>query len=714
MNTNTTNTVLRYTIYVFAAVTLFAPLIVSNGLFFPFITGKAFIFRIAVELAFAVWVILACRDASVRPKKSILLYTVTAFTVIALVADLAGVNPIRSLWSNFERMEGWITIVHLWAYFIVLSSVFKKREHWNQFFNVSFFIATIVSIWGILQFFGATEIHQSADRLDATLGNSEYLAVYMLIHVFLALYRGVSSIVTGIKNSSVLWPFGLIYIGLSLLYSLILVGTQTRGTTLALGASLFLTALLYTIFAKSEDPIDRVGRVISICVLSLIVIVSVGFYSVRNTHFVQSHNTLQRLANISFNNARIQFIWPIALKGFEQKPLLGWGQENFNYVFNDYYNPAAWGQEQWFDRAHNVFIDWAIAGGIVGFLGYLALFLSGILVVWKTSMSARDKSILTGLLVGYGIHNIFVFDNLASYMMFFIVLSYLAYEYGSSNDVHIGGEHPIDLEIANWVVAPIVLIVLASGFYFIDYRPYKANQKLIVALSECQQGGQPQASFYLDALAVNSYIANQEIREQLYSCAGAIVPSSAVPDADKLLFIQAVTKAADDQITATPADVRGYLFVGTFFNNIGQWDLSKKYLDTAYKLSPNKQSVLFQVALDDMNTGKVDEGLAVFKKAYELATDYPAAKSTYEHALIFQKKFAEAIPLLESSAIDNPSDVQTLVNLTIAYLGVKDTDKAIAELQKVGVANPQYKSQVDSYIAQIKAGKNPFDQAKAK
>src|SRR5262249_6953697 len=95
------------------------PLIVANSFFFPFITGTAFYFRILVEIAFAVWLVLACLDAKYRPKATPLTIGVTVFALVTLVADLCGINPLRSLWSNFERMEGWITVIHLWALFIV-------------------------------------------------------------------------------------------------------------------------------------------------------------------------------------------------------------------------------------------------------------------------------------------------------------------------------------------------------------------------------------------------------------------------------------------------------------------------------------------------------------------------------------------------------------------------------------------------------------------
>ena len=45
------------------------PFVVINSFFFPFITGKAFYFRILVEIAVAAWILLACLDRAYRPPK---------------------------------------------------------------------------------------------------------------------------------------------------------------------------------------------------------------------------------------------------------------------------------------------------------------------------------------------------------------------------------------------------------------------------------------------------------------------------------------------------------------------------------------------------------------------------------------------------------------------------------------------------------------------
>ena len=50
----------------------FIPSVVIDTMFFPFITGKNFAFRILVEILLAAWAILALANAVYRPHKSLL------------------------------------------------------------------------------------------------------------------------------------------------------------------------------------------------------------------------------------------------------------------------------------------------------------------------------------------------------------------------------------------------------------------------------------------------------------------------------------------------------------------------------------------------------------------------------------------------------------------------------------------------------------------
>ena len=111
------NKFLRNTILAGIWLIPFIPLYVANSMFFPFITGKNFAFRIIVEIIFALWIVLALRDRSYAPNKSAILYSILTFMAVLTVADIFGANLFRSLWSNFERMEGLVALLHLLGYF---------------------------------------------------------------------------------------------------------------------------------------------------------------------------------------------------------------------------------------------------------------------------------------------------------------------------------------------------------------------------------------------------------------------------------------------------------------------------------------------------------------------------------------------------------------------------------------------------------------------
>ena len=339
------------------------PFIVADSMFFPFITGKNFVFRILVEIIFGLWVLLALKNSTYRPSFSWVMVAVFSFIAIIAVADIFGENPFKSFWSNFERMEGLVGLLHLGAYFLVAGMVLNTKKLWWWLANISVVASVIMGIYGIFQILGDLVIHQGGMRVDGTFGNAAYLAVYMLFNVFitavlLARWRGSS------------WV-RYMYIGALLLQLYILFETATRGTILGLAGGMLLSAFLVAIFGREYPRIRKA----SIALIVVVLLSTSALFAARNTDFVRNDMVLSRLASISLSAGSSRFtIWSMAIEGFKEHPVLGWGQENFNYVFNKYYKPSLYADEPWFDRAHDIFFDWLIAGGILGLVGYLSMF----------------------------------------------------------------------------------------------------------------------------------------------------------------------------------------------------------------------------------------------------------------------------------------------------------------------------------------------------
>lgn len=716
------------------------PLLVVNSYFFPFITGKAFYFRVLIELAFVSWAVLAFLDAKYRPRFTPLTIGVTIFAVVALVADVLGVNPVRSIWSNFERMEGWLVIVHLWGFYMISAHIFGTGEEakrlWHRWLNVSLVVAVAVTIYALTQLFGWMAIHQGSSRLDASLGNAAYLAVYLLMHIGFVMYLFFVARARQISNAGFLqWAYPI----LAIIFSFIILETQTRGTIIGVVGGVMLALALYAILGKGQNT---KSRWISAGVIGLIVVVGVIFWLNRNSAFVKSTPVLDRIGSISLSDTKTQaraYIWPMALKGFAERPILGWGQENFNYIFNANYEPKMWNQEQWFDRAHSVFLDWLVASGAVGLLAYLALYILALVAIWKSNLTIAQKSVLTGLVAGYAVHNIFVFDNLASYAFFFALLGFVgslprmkssnARSAVSGPDLRMERK-TFSVDAVEYVIMPIAIVALIAGLYFLNIRPIQANTRLISALTACgSRTGGADPTLFSKALSV-SPMADQEVREQLLSCTGNVI-GNPYPGPTKQAFFELATQEIHNQISTTPKDARIYVLGGMFLNNIGQVAQALPMLEKAHELTPGKQVVAIQLANLYLNANKKDEALALLKTAYEADPTYQEARDAYLLGLIIMDKETEAhrlfdpLPIFDTERVaraylstkkydkaivvykkliaGDGKNVGLRVGLSQAYYAAGMTWQAIETMRAIAADFPEYKAQVDEAIKEIQS-----------
>ena len=151
MHKLTFNTILRYLLIGGIFLIPFIPFYVAQGMFFPFITGKNFAFRILVELMLGGWFMLAWRDPRYRPRFSWILAAYTLFMGVTIIADLFGENLFRSFWSNFERMDGLVNYLHFFAYFLIISSVLHTERLWQRFFQTMLWKVRQIRIRGLIR-----------------------------------------------------------------------------------------------------------------------------------------------------------------------------------------------------------------------------------------------------------------------------------------------------------------------------------------------------------------------------------------------------------------------------------------------------------------------------------------------------------------------------------------------------------------------------------
>jgi len=711
----------------------FVPLVVANSLFFPFITGKNFMFRIVVEVITGVWLALALVFPQYRPKRSWILGAFALFVIIMAIADAQGVNPLKSFWSNFERMDGWITIAHLLCYTVVASAMLSSEDMWRNLFKTSLAVSVYLSGVGLAQVLGIVSLGQASGtglsaRVDATFGNPIYLAAYMLFNIFIAALLW-SQMWMVRKPGKRTWP-SVVYGIIIALDTFTLLLTETRGTILGLIAGIFVSAFVVVYLAKNS----RVAWRMAAFSVGVVLIGAGGLYALRDTSLVNNVGFLHRLATISLqDNTTIARLinMQTAFKGFEERPLLGWGQENFAIVFDKFYDPRMYAQEPWFDRVHNIIFDWLIAGGILGLAAYLSIFFAALSALWRSNaFTIPERSIFTGLFLGYFIHNFFVFDNVTSYILFGTILAYLVWRAGSVNKTPTVLES-VTVPVASFPVAiAAAIFVVWWGAWSINASALAANKDIIVGITPSTNLGTNLEALQA-AIAEHSY-GDQEAREQLAQAATQIINAQGISLEAKQAFYTTAISEMQKQAQVSPLDARFPLFVGLLEDSAGNYTDAQASLAQARALSPKKQSIIFEQALNAQARKDEAAALGFFKEAYELDPSYTDARVMYVAELIKMGNEAAAQPLMEplfstgvaadpriaaayaarkeystiisiwtNHIAEMPSDLQAYFTLAGAYYEAGQKNQAVATLRAAEKISPAVTTQAESAIAQI-------------
>jgi O-antigen ligase len=431
-------------------ISVFSIVIVMDSIFFPFIGGKDFFFRFVTELALScmvLWWAFEAKKGDAKKRITALFRRplVVATTVFVGVFELACVFAYdfhAAFWSNYERGEGGFQMLHYYLFFLLLVLIFTDEKDWKNLFRFSLVSAVLMILYGIAgdysvagfigSYSGATPptglwniLIQG--RFEGSLGNPAYVDPYLIFSMFFAAYLWLSSKLEGKLTALKSWGYGIL---IAIFFFFFILG-QTRGAFLGLAAGVFVL-VLYLIFS-SKGNTRKWGGV----ALGILVILGLGLYTVRNNPVVQKLPE-GRLLQISFSDSTAQtrfWVWGEAWQGFLERPVLGWGPENFTPVFDKFFNPNFYapGQntETWFDRAHSVFFDYLTETGILGLLSYLAIFC---LFYWefiknahKHATSQLQKGLIIAIPIAYLIQGIAIFDVFPMYISLFTFLAFATY-----------------------------------------------------------------------------------------------------------------------------------------------------------------------------------------------------------------------------------------------------------------------------------------------
>ncbi len=766
--------ILRYIVIGLIMLVPLSALVVSNSTYFPFIVGKNVLFRVLVELAAAGWLVLGLAEPRYRPRYSWLVVAVAAFVAVATVADAAGVNPLKSIWSNFERMEGLVMMLHLLAYFLVAAALLTTERLWGWFLHIFIGVSVLVGLFGLL----------SADKLQltprenplfynlinpslrggGTLGNPIYLAIFLLFNAF---WAGFYLLRSWGRNVYLSAAYGLVIIFNVVLMFL----TETRGTALGFFAALGVMAVLTAVLER-ERPVVR----LTAAALALLGALTAGVFTfalIQNNYspaaaetssLVQTVNQVPFVGNlatinlVSVNSATTRFyIWGIALEGAAERPSLGWGQDNFSYVFNKHYDPVLHSREQWFDRAHNTFLDWLTAAGVAGLLAYVLLYVGLMWFIWRDprdNWSLYEKVVLTGMVAAYTVHNLFVFDSLTSYLMFFALLAFVAARGTGGSRPYLLERFSLPSTTAYAAAAPVVVVLLVGSLYVSAYKPLAASQELITAMSLNRQGDHKQGlESFRDALAyADGATGAKEVREQLalQAVEAAQAQSSQSVGRD---YIELANEQMELHTERFPKETRPFVFWGQMLSKLGQYDQAEAAFKQALENSPRKQTIRLQLVVAYLNRGQYERAVELSRRTFEMERNFDQARIMYASSLRYAGEDERAEELLEplgqsvlfenallrpyidrgefqrvidirrqrlaalrERLAEDPEDesmikrvAQEWTSLAATYQQMDNIPKAVRELERIKEEFPQFTEQVDGFIERLRSGKKVFE-----
>jgi len=713
------------------------PLFYLRQSVYPYTLPKTAFFQSVAEAIFFVWLGIAVLDTRYRPKRTPLLIAGGIFLFLLVLTAATGVDSWRSFWSTQERAFGVVALLHMGALALVASSLGSEIP-WKRLWYASLSTSLVIVLAAFIQLKDRHFLlHETVagDRPGSTFGNPTFLAGYLLFHVFVALYFLLKSRETPAPRSLPRNRGENVFLALVLLGNVTAIFiTQTRGDILGLLAAGMTLLFLFAFRPPHITPGFFAGRKPYVLLLGAVFLGGTLFWTTRIHPLWSGIPGLSRFQDISIEN---QNLLPrlIALRagwsGFLEKPLSGWGWDNFNVVFNKYYDPRALEvsyQETRFDKPHNALLEYFVAGGAPLGIAYLALL--GVFILQASRLTDRlFGSIAIGVVTGYFVRSLFVFETIGPLLMASLLVGYIDGAYRASEENGAGKDER--KPESQFQESPRMKTKIAVAIAFASLIPIYAVNILSIEASYYQFWGFTNFARSKPALAIKSFKEGVRLKSSYrsnfkrdYATAVAeayfynpgVVTDEAAWDA---------VRAMEEVVLEHPIDAYNRYAIVDLYNQVSSLDPEKlltaaeREAEIALGLTPNRQEVYFSLAKTkslrgdygaaleilrktlDLNpkvpdahfyygliafaSGKPDLGYTEIKKAIRLGRGW---RNFYEPRVV-GNYFAdagylnEAIELYKTSLGMGPDDLETKVKLGVAYFLVGKNDLARKYLREV-------------------------------
>lgn len=607
----------------------------------------------------------------------------------------------RSVWSTFERMWGLAMYGAVFMFVVMWSGAFRGVEGSRRALFYASTSVGMVSLYALI----AWLVQGFPSRITGSIGNAAFLASFVMLGFFILLAYGAAQEMRRSRDK-VLWVVSVAMTVMTLVL------TGTRGSLLGFAAGVGAVLVLTSMGGARDAWLLQRGTLVRVAKGGIVVgiLCAVAFFPLRPYLATSNVNILKRLGQISLENRAVSgrlLNWQIAWKGAWERPLFGWGPEQYHVLYDVHYDPQLYNIEPWVDRAHNAYLDTFAISGLVGLLSYLGVLVVGIYGGWRLHREhwAMGNAVIGGI-IAYAVNAVFLFDTLWTWVLLLLLASL---PYGLQSDTRVR-------VIARGQRMMRGVVLIAGGIVLVWYGvvvPMIANANAKIAYDALAEGNDTKAyAAYATALQRETY-GSVDIDRSLAEYVFDFVRKGGKRDDASLVRVtEHALLAMDRNIAREPANGKWWLWAGqlaslyttlTDENKVSMLSRSVTYLNGARERMPNRVQVYLELAQVYRMQGDVVRMRDVLEAGIAIWPEYPLphanAAAQYIYARDVARENAELTWLREYSwnrtniqgEEDRHSPERDMALIRDAYYAVgRYRDAVVMQRQVVALAEEGY------------------------
>jgi O-antigen ligase/tetratricopeptide (TPR) repeat protein len=654
-------------------------------------------------------------------------WAVIGFFCVVGAATLMSGNVRLSFFGALDRLGGFVSFAYIGALYVLLRLMFSDLRGRTALVKAATVALLLQALYVIAQNTGIIDAQFGfkGGRAVGAFTNPAIVAGYLLFGVFVPLlgYVGGRAPAVGgslekrakrmmrIDEISVSWKAVFLATAVASFFGVMATGTRAAFLGVIFGGLVGAVCIFFD--RRFAVAVRRGVMTLLACAILFVSLIGIqiAFHPIENPTGIFSRLTNKSELSSGIRNRALS--WEIALRAAQERPVVGWGPDNFSEGFDKHFDSRLVQKndlaEAWFDKAHNAFLEMLTTMGLLGLGAYV--FLLCVLVGAALAMRRRSLGYVPVLaLVGaYVANNIFIFDSFETITMLFFVAAWIAPEY------------PLAAGKMRYLAAPAAKAVLAVlgagaagllavGAVWLAVLPMRALGANDIAWRYLNDYDRRTIEAYRGVLAMpGAYIPDM----WQYLSLRILKDPGRLRSGDEAIF-QGVTRLAFDSFEAIakkyPMTARDYYMAGRLGNFLKTKDDSDSrkilaYLSTGAARAPKNPNFAYEFAQYYRDRDDHDMALQYLNDAIAKDPNVPFTYANLGFTYLAKKDLRGAVQAFDR-AFDlgytgwkaNPAYINTFIQLYTMDEFLSDHRLRLAEFQDAAKAlDPSLGAQPDTF-----------------